>query len=225
MYKRPEYTKIVLDNNEKLVEGLDVEFILIDDGNTKEYFDDAIAPFYIRNKKRCQLITHKKNEGLRNSVIDGIYRCRGKYVHKIDNDFIIKKGWLQHGMSILDTDNIDIIAPAHQLRQDYLNKESPEIYSEGFYVCNFIGGNWFINRDHLKDQLFSKTFQEGEMALFDSSFLHLRDFNVSRFGETTDLWAEHIADFTEKHDLFIASDDHKAYYKEIGRLKRMIHFK
>jgi len=225
MYKRGRYTEFTLAHTEQITKNTDVEYVLVDDGNSEEYFDNFIKPFYTRNVGRCKLVRHDTNEGLRNSVIDGIKQCSGTYIQKLDNDFIISnEGWWKVGTDILKTGKVGLVVPMHLKDRNNYKNNIPNSHEPGFYICQFTGGNWLINRSAVSGKIFSKsTFSIPGMSLFSSSRLHLRDFGIVNLGETTKVWARHLGEpgyhtLEDANPLAIDTlEDHAAYYREVGR--------
>jgi len=234
IYKRGEYTDITLKNIEQVTGAcaFDFEFILVDDGNTEEYYQKHIKPFADKHSTSCKVIRHRINEGLRNSAIDGLYAVSGEYIQKWDNDFLIKVGWFEKAVDILESYFCQIVTPAHDMRNNHVNADSPVVDERlGVYLVEFIGGCYFLRADSIKDKVFVRltqkdrdTWASGVNGLYISSNLHLVDFDVHLFGETTELWAEHIANPQYTHEMFI-KDEHREYYEETGRIVSMLQYK
>jgi glycosyltransferase involved in cell wall biosynthesis len=80
--------------------GVDLEFIVIDDGSTDgsgHILDEAAA-----RDSRLKII-HKNNEGLTRALIDGCAIAQGKYIARIDAGDVMLAGRLSRQKAVLDT--------------------------------------------------------------------------------------------------------------------------
>jgi GT2 family glycosyltransferase len=94
VYNQLRHTAACLNAVLRELDSLPIEVIVVDDAST-----DGTAE-YLESCSGIQVVTHVANHGFLRSANDGAATARGRYLHFLNNDTIVTRGWM---LSLLRT--------------------------------------------------------------------------------------------------------------------------
>src|SRR5580700_8143551 len=78
----------------------DVQLIVVDDGSSDERTGQELRKVMAQGIN----VIRQDNEGLAGARNAGILASQGKYIFPLDADDHLRAGWIEHGITILDSD-------------------------------------------------------------------------------------------------------------------------
>lgn len=213
-YKRPEYTKKLIESVEgaQLYDGVD--FYLFDDGS-----NDETAEILRSAKLNTILSINKENRGLRNCVIDFFEMVEKEdyqYLVKLDNDVTVPQNWLDNLISIFKNTKVDILSP-NVVPSDAAYKFGKDDQNNNWYrPSKIVGGLWAM-RSHLPKGI---NFERHSVGGIVGAFQCLNQIILEKEPEVG--WAhtitvQDIGHWSGQHPEHIKSEDHAEYSAEVGR--------
>lgn len=97
--------KIIDSNYELLREIVELEIIFINDSP----WIDVRTDIFTNNKYSVKVINHKKNEGIHQARVTGIYNASGEYVMILDQDDIIRRDCILILYDLIEATNCDCV--------------------------------------------------------------------------------------------------------------------
>jgi glycosyltransferase involved in cell wall biosynthesis len=212
-YKRPEYTK-------KLIEGLnkcemvgDVTFYIVDDGS-----NDGTSELFTDLKHSHVVQSNVINQGLRNVIIDFFDWAKGDFdiIGKIDNDQEVPKDFLQGILKVFDESIVDILSPnVYPSNAAFIHGREDE-GDYGYRPSKIVGGLWFMKAELIEDIIFERLDTKGFTGAFPllKQIIAIKDPVVG--------WAyrvnfEDVGHWTGNHPKHIKDLQHREYYVEVDR--------
>ncbi len=192
-YKRPEYTKIALDNLENAQEYKNTDFYIVDDNNP--------------------------NYGLRDRIIDFFDNVRGKgydLLCKVDNDCVVPKNWLNKVVDVFSKTDADILSPNVMPSNAAFTYGQDDTEGKGYRPSEIVGGLWCMKSECIDGLEFTKYGTNGLVGAISilKQIVTEKDLNI---GWIPDLIVEDVGHWSGIHKDHIKSREHFEYSLEVSR--------
>lgn len=152
----------------------EVEVIIVDDGskdNSKKILDELIFNLPKSKSKQFKVFS-QKNQGQSAARNFGITQAKGDYIAFVDSDDILNERYFQKTISVLKTDEPDILRISFQRflnipneiveSESFLSYDGLKPINDNLLIEMFNQGNWYICLYIFKKSLIiNERFQEG----------------------------------------------------------------
>ncbi len=149
----------------------DFEFIIINDGSSKETSD--ILKKYVQNDNRVILLENASNLGLTRSLNIGIRKSKGEFIARMDSDDISSPERLEKELGFISKNNFDLI----MANCDFINNKDEIIKQKILSPItdlkkSLMKGNFFIHSTFFgKKKVFNELYNEKFQRAQDYEFL------------------------------------------------------
>ncbi|MCE5224908.1 MAG: glycosyltransferase [Porphyromonadaceae bacterium] len=158
---------------------------------------------------------HPGEKGLRDAIIDFFEDVKGKYdiLSKIDNDCIVPKDWMENILDVFEKTDADILSP-----NVYPSNAAFTYGAEGEFLrpAAVIGGLWVMKAEMIDDIDFERHYIgkiKGAIPIL-RQIVNIKD---PVMGWVPNVIIDDIGHWSGKHPECIKSDEHRSYYREVGR--------
>jgi glycosyltransferase involved in cell wall biosynthesis len=213
-YKRPEYTEQCIKALEEAQEYPDVTFCLVDDGSqdiTEDILRHANLP--------KEVIVHSANKGLRSCLIAFIEWARQEefdILGVIGNDCLVPKDWLKTILAKFDTTNADILSPNVLPSNAAFTIGKEDTEGLGYRPSKIVGGLWFMRFESIVGIDFEHIDLPGIKGAFNILYQIILETDP-RIGWLPEVAVQDIGHWSGAHPNHIKTEEHRAYYEEVGR--------
>lgn len=213
-FKRPEYTYACIEGLESAQKYNDVIFHLYDD-NSEDGTDEILN----QSDLNKIVIVNKKNEGLRNIIIDFMKNVSPdtKYIAKVDNDVVMPEGWLNSMIEIMEKNDVDILSPNVYPSNAAEKLGEKDVDGKGYMEASHVGGLWFMKRSMIDGMDFERY---DNLRGINGGFEILKQIIMEKepkIGWVNSVVAQDIGHWSGNHPMCIKSEDHRSYYAFINR--------
>lgn len=154
----------------------DFEVIMVNDGSTDESLE--IAKAYSEKDNRFKLFSFDENRGIVAALNEGIEKCQGEYIARMDADDVMLENRLERQYRFaLENPSIDLYGCQVELQRT----DAPVTNGQK----NYIGwSNSLLTDEAIKEEMFV------ESAIIHPTFFMKRDFMEKMGGYQDNPWAE-----------------------------------
>ena len=106
---------------------------------------DGSVKFVKNNYPNIKVISLRRNVGPSLAFMAGVLKAKGKYVARLDFDFVVDKKWLKHLIKFMESN--DKIAIADPKFKSYYNKEMLDNVAAAGRYMDYFGNTWALGVD------------------------------------------------------------------------------
>lgn len=188
--------------------------ILVPTYGRPEYTAQCVKALEDDKRDNYDIFYHPGDRGLRNAIIDFFEEVKGKYdiLAKIDNDCIVPKRWMEKIIDVFEVSDADILSP-----NVYPSNAAMKFGKDGehYRPAKVIGGLWVMKAEMIDDIDFER-HSFGKIKGAVPLLRQIVNIKSPKMG-WVDVVVQDIGHWSGEHPNCIKTEEHRAYYKEVGR--------